>query len=100
MLGSDRQIKEVLRETRKAGVHYEVISLSDAKFSPASLLGLLTEKQRNALVAAFELGYYDIPRRKDSDEIAKKLGIRNPTFVAHRRKAERHLFAEIMKEAI
>jgi predicted DNA binding protein len=98
MLGNTRQIHKVLQDTRRAGVAYKIVSLSDAKFSAASLLGLLTGKQREAISTSFELGYYDIPRKAGSDEIAKKLGIRNPTFVAHRRKAELRLLTEIMKE--
>ena len=60
-------------------------------------MSLLTEKQREVLTAAFQSGYFDIPRKMSSDELAVKLGIRNATFVAHRRKAERRLLAEILK---
>lgn len=97
ILGSEKQIKEMLTALRKAGTVYKIISLTDVIISPSSLLNLLTEKQREVLSTAFQQGYYDIPRRMSSDELALKLGIRNATFVAHRRKAERRLLTEILK---
>jgi predicted DNA binding protein len=96
LLGSAKEIRRILRELEKTGMPYRIISLNDAKFSTSSLLGLLTGKQRAALSAAFELGYYDIPRKTSSDELAMRLGMSNPAFVAHRRKAEKRLLAEIL----
>ncbi len=95
-LGSTAQIKGMLKALQKAGIVYEIISLSDVKVTPNALLDLLTDKQREVLAAAFQNGYYDIPRRMRSDELATKLRMRNGTFVAHRRKAERRLLAEIL----
>jgi len=97
LLGSGKQIMTMLRALEKEGFPYRVISLTEANFSSSSLLGLLTDKQRETLALAFRSGYYDIPRKTGSDELSRKMGIRNPTFVAHRRKAERRLIAEILK---
>jgi predicted DNA binding protein len=97
ILGSEKQIKTMLSALRKAGIVYKIISLSDVKCSPFSLVGLLTDKQREVLSVAYREGYYDIPRKMRSDELAAKLGMRNATFVAHRRKAERRVLAEIFK---
>jgi hypothetical protein len=97
LLGNAEQIRGMLKGLQKGGISYKVISLTDAKFSSSSLVSLLTSKQRKALTTAFNLGYYDLPRRIGSDELSRKLGISNPTFVAHRRKAERQLLAEILK---
>lgn len=76
-LGSARQVKAFLANVEKRGLHYKVLSLSDASFSPTSLLGILTEKQQKAIALAYKLGYYDVPRRISSEELAikAKLGI-------------------------
>ena len=86
----------MLKALQKQGLTYKIISLSDVKVSPSALLDLLTDKQREVLAAAFKQGYYDIPRKMRSDELALKLHMRNATFVAHRRKTERQLMAEIL----
>ena len=97
MIGSEKQISGMLRALQESGIRYRVISLTDPKFSSSSLLGLLTDRQREVLDVALSSGYYDIPRRANSDELARRLGVRNATFVAHRRKAERRLMTEILK---
>ena len=97
-LGSSRQIERLLRGLQNAGIAYKVISLTDARFSAKTLLSSLTGKQRRVLSEAFLKGYYDIPRKTRSDELATKLGISNATFVAHRRKAERRLIVGVLGE--
>jgi predicted DNA binding protein len=77
---------------------YKVVSLTDARFSPNSPIARLTEKQRRVLITAYKLGYYDLPRRIGSEELARKLNLVKSTFVAHRRKAERRLLTEMLSE--
>jgi len=97
-LGSAKQIRRALRAIERAGIPYKIISLTDARFSPSSLLGLLTDRQREVVSEAFRHGYYDIPRKTRSDELAASLGMSNASFVNHRRKAERRIVAEALSE--
>lgn len=97
-LGSSSQLKRLLKMIDKEGIGYKITSNTDARFSPASPLGLLTEKQRRAITTAFNLGYYEIPKRVSSEELASKLRIREATFVRHRAKAEKRLLAALLSE--
>jgi hypothetical protein len=74
---------EVLRKAASGGVTDDTWLLS-----LGSLFGQLTQKQVKALVAAVENGYYEIPKRITSDELAKKQGQPRSTFEEHLRKAE------------
>jgi hypothetical protein len=96
-LGSEQQVKEFMERIDSIGVHYRVVLLADANFSPISPLNVLTEKQREVLIAAYKLGYYAIPRRISSAEIAQKLGLADSTLVEHLRKAEQHLMTQILE---
>lgn len=98
VLGSASQVRQTLGSLERRDVRYKIVSIDNAKFLPESPLSRLTEKQRQVLTTAFKLGYYDLPRKIGSDELAEKLGLCNSTFVAHRRKAERRLLAEILRE--
>ena len=98
-LGQPKQVRAFLKMIDKLGVKYKVDLLTDAKFSPNSPISRLTDKQRAALITAYNLGYYDIPRKIDTDTLAQKLKIRNPTFVMHRRKAERAVLGELLSAA-
>jgi len=78
----------------RMGFPYKVISLSDARFSSTSPLNRMTEKQRKALVTAFNSGYYDLPKKSSARDVARKLNIKSSTFVVHRIKAERALIEQ------
>lgn len=95
-LGNGKQIKAFMEGVEKLGVGYRVASITDAKFSRDSPLSRLTEKQRKVLVAAYRLGYYDEPRRISSLELAKRMRVNSSTLINHRRRAERHLLAELI----
>jgi len=56
--------------------------------SPRSLLGELTKKQSHALMVAILRGYYEIPKKVSTEEIAKSLDLPRTTYEEHLRKAE------------
>lgn len=95
-LGSSRDIKNFLKKLKKSWPEYKLVSLADAKFSMKSPLSKLTEKQRRVLLTAFDLGYYETPRRISSMDLAKKLNIDTSTLIVHRRKAEQRTLAQII----
>lgn len=95
-IGSAVEVKRFLKLIDKMWPHCKVVSLMDARFSLDSPLGTLTEKQRRVLLTAFNLGYYDMPRKVDTEELAERLKIRGSALVAHRRKAERRILAKII----
>jgi hypothetical protein len=95
-LGIAKEVKAILKFLSKEGIHFKVDLLTDAKFSADSPLGHLTHKQRRVLTTGFNLGYYDVPRKISSDNLASVLKIANPTLVMHSRKAERKILGEIL----
>ncbi len=56
--------------------------------STSSLFGGLTRKQVQALVFALENGYYQVPKRVTTEEMAAKLRLPRTTYEEHLRKAE------------
>ncbi len=95
-LGSVRETKVFLKRLQDSWPAYKLVSLSDAKFSESSPLSHLTEKQRRVLLTAFNLGYYETPRRISSEGLAAKLNIDSSTLIVHRRKAEQRALAQII----
>ncbi len=96
-LGSPKQVTEFLEKIRKREIHFNIVSLRAAKFS-SNPLSALTEKQKKVLTTAYKLGYYDLPRKINSEQLAQKLNIHSSALVAHRRRAERRLLAQIFNE--
>lgn len=56
----------------------------------------LTDRQREVIEVAFDLGYYDEPSRTSHEEIADELGCSASTVGEHLRKAERRLVVEVL----
>ncbi len=99
-LGSGSQIKDFMEKIDALAIHYRVVLLADANFSPISPLSQLTEKQQEVLLAAYKYGYYDIPRRINTEELAQKLGLVDSTVVEHIRKAEQRLVRHIIENKL
>jgi predicted DNA binding protein len=96
-VGNEQQIKAFLEGIDLIGIRYKILLISDLNFSPTSPLNKLTEKQRDVLITAYRMGYYDIPRRTTSLKLAEKLGLGDATVVEHLRKAEQRLIKQIIE---
>lgn len=57
----------------------------------------MTDRQREALEAAFRAGYFDWPRESTAEEVAESLDISSPTLHSHLRKAEDRLLSEFFE---
>lgn len=71
--------------------------LSDSELQNA-ILDRLTDRQREVLYTAHEEGYYERPRAKTGEEIARELGISPTTFQEHVRSAERKIVKFLVEE--
>jgi len=98
-LGSAKQVKAFLKMVEAVGAHYRVVSLTDARFPPHSLISHLTEKQQRALITAYTFGYYDVPKKISLVQLAEKLDLARSTLDMHLRRAERRLLNHIMNES-
>jgi DNA-binding CsgD family transcriptional regulator len=95
-LGEIEGIRKMMEGMDQAAVRYKVCSLTDAKFPPNSPISTLTDRQRKILLEAYEQGYYEVPRRINSEELANRLKIDKSTVVEHLRKAENRLMSQIV----
>ena len=67
---------------------YKVKMISTNKMNKETIL---TEKQEDALVMAYKLGYYSVPRKISIDELASNLNCSKSTLSVILREAERKL---------
>lgn len=98
ILGDARQLRVAFEKLEKSGTRFKIVSSTDAKFPSDSPLNILTEKQRRVLTTAYALGYYDTPRKIDSEQLAKRLKLKRSTLVVHRRKAEQRILTQMLKQ--
>jgi hypothetical protein len=97
MIGKENEIKKLLHYTNKWGYNsFKILGLTSIDAKGESLLSKLTPRQRQMLLTAYALGYYDVPRRISSDDLARHLNVDKSTTVEYLRKTERKLIGGII----
>ena len=86
VLGSPADLRSLLSDL-PANVDHTVerVGTSDLRRAPETVL---TDRQREVVATAAELGYYDVPREATVADVAGELDIADSTVSAHLRKAE------------
>jgi len=97
-VGNSAAVRALLAMMKRVGVRTRVALNVEGNFAASSPLNHLTRRQREVIISAFKLGYYDVPKRINTKELAKRLNIRGSTVAMHRIKAERRLLAELLDE--
>ena len=97
LVGKEDEISKFLQYTDKLSNNtFKILGLTSIDTKGESLLSKLTSRQRQILLTAYALGYYDVPRRISSDDLSRHLNIDKSTVVEHLRKAERKLIGSII----
>ena len=96
LVGEEKELQKVMSETEELKEGMKILSLTSLKPKSEGLVGTLTTKQRQALLTAYGLGYYEVPRKVPSEDLARLLKIDKSTLAEHLRKAE----ARIVKSAL
>lgn len=69
-------------------VRVDIESIGGKTVADDGVVDRLSDRQREAVRTAIDLGYYDTPRGATSDEIARELNCATSTAAEHLRKAE------------
>lgn len=91
MVAEAPAIRRLGKTLDRIGVEHTVRRLAPLENELVSSLDLLTAQQRRVLGLAHSLGYYDIPRRATTEQIARRLKMNKGTVGRHMRRAEKHL---------
>lgn len=94
-LTNSEDISKFIEARETEGFHLKVLSVTKAILPMGSPLDGLTSKQLRTLKESYYSGYYDVPRKINSDQVALKLGIANSTFVTNIRRAEKRIMDEL-----
>jgi predicted DNA binding protein len=97
-------VKKLMQKFEKNGFTYEILRKVDFNGFIASSLNLtadallsdLTGKQMDALLTAYNNGYYSLPRKANVKEIANKKRVSRTTYQEHLKKAENKLMASLV----
>lgn len=93
LVGSQQAIADTISEYEIAGLSPNLRKLGryGGRDGP---LDTLTERQREVLETAYEMGYFEVPREVASEAIAAELDIDASTVTEHLQRAERNLLTQ------
>ncbi len=94
-IGDQENIKKFVERMKLIG-NIENVSFKKGAYKEHDILSCLTEKQRKIVIEAMKSGYYDYPRKVNSEQLSQKVGISKATLVEHLRKAEGRLLSHIL----
>ncbi len=94
-IGDQKSITKFVEMMRDYG---EVVDMrfQRAAYQEHDILSVLTDKQRDVLIKAYKYGFYDYPRRINSEKLSHKVAISKATLLEHIRKAEGRLLSNIL----
>jgi predicted DNA binding protein len=95
MMGERKNLADFVEMMKKVGT-IRKMAIRKAAYQNADILAVLTERQRKVMVAAFQNGYYEYPKRISSEALSQKVNLSKPTLLQHMRKAEGRILNEIM----
>ena len=72
-----------------------ILRIQDHIYNDESILSELTDRQKEILIKAKQSGYYEIPRKITTMELAKEFGISKTAILEHLRKAERKIMMRV-----
>jgi hypothetical protein len=90
------QIRKFMEGLGRAKVPFKVVRLGRLRAKGESLIENMTLQQMRILRLVHTLGYYDIPRRIGTAELASVLGMDKGTVGEHLRRAEKHAFDDFL----
>lgn len=92
--GEHERVAEMGRRLSELGLEFEVERVRQ-RVDPARLL---TDRQRELLLAAVDLGYYDVPREATLTEVAERVGIAKSTCSETLQRVERTVVREFVDD--
>jgi len=97
-VGGSKQLLQRSLDDIPDSVTVSVDKIVDYTPGSHSVLSLLTERQREALETAIEMGYYDSPRRTTYEKLGAELGCSSSTANSLLREAEQRVMTSMWNQ--
>ncbi len=95
MVGETNEVLQEALEDIPAEINVTVERISPYLEHSTNVMPTLTDRQREVLDVALELGYYNVPRRATHHDIAELLGLTVGTVSEHLQKVEARVFGAL-----
>lgn len=97
IVGRDADVQAAVDEV-PADARVEIDAVGGRRVATEGVVDRLSERQREAVLTAIDLGYYEIPREATTDDVARELDCALSTAAEHLRKAESSVIGGLFGE--
>jgi predicted DNA binding protein len=95
IFGEKKALSTFLTLVKKIVGDLKILRIQNYTYNDESILSELTDRQKEILIKAKQSGYYEIPRKISTMELAKEFGISKTAILEHLRKAERKIMLRV-----
>jgi predicted DNA binding protein len=96
VIGENKSLNKYIELIKERIGNIQNMTFKRSAYQKHDILSVLTDKQREMLISAHKFGYYDLPKKINSEQLSKKVNVSKPTLLQHLRKAEGRIFDEII----
>lgn len=95
-VGPQETISGTIGEYEAAGISPDLRKLGsyEGRDEPVDAL---TDRQREVIRTAFEMGYYEVPREVSTERVAAELDLDASTVAEHLQRAERNVLSQVLE---
>ena len=97
ILGEKKALSSFLTSFKKIVGDLIVLQIQDYTYNDEGILSELTDRQKEILIKAKQLGFYEIPRKITTLELAEEFGISKTAILEHLRKAEGKIMMRVIQ---
>lgn len=96
LVGPQETISGTIGEYEAAGISPDLRKLGsyEGRDEPVDAL---TDRQREVIRTAFEMGYYEVPREVSTEQVAAELDLDASTVAEHLQRAERNVLSRVLE---
>ena len=96
VIGDDATLRRYVALIKENIGRIENMTFKRAAYGRHDILSILTERQREVLIAAHKFGYYEYPKKVNSARLSERVELGRSTLLEHLRKAEGRILNEIL----
>lgn len=94
-VGNQEALSYVVEQYIEAGIPMDLRAMTDYH-GPSGVVDTLTDRQREVVRTAHDMGYYEIPRHVSTVDVAAELDLDQSTVSEHLQRAERNLMSSVL----
>jgi predicted DNA binding protein len=96
VIGENENLNKFINMIKTNGGKILNLSFQKAAYRKHDILSVLTDKQKEVMITAHRYGYYDYPKKINSQQLSDRVKLSKATLVQHLRKAEGRILKEIL----